>query len=102
MSQAPEIPAATPAQPTVSLEDLRRRKGEQWAELGFAAYGNDTGPLDRMETIAATHEKHDAPTLEAAHADVRYRVAGRVMLNRLQGKLRFMNLRDGTGEIQLF
>src|SRR5690606_20312914 len=34
--------------------------------------------------------------------DVRVRVAGRMMLKREQGRLTFANLRDATGEIQLF
>ena len=100
----PKNPAATPAPTTEAehhaLEEIRRAKGLAWREHGFLAYGNDTGPLSTLAELNTTHGSHDAPTLEAM--TTHYRVAGRVMLNRLQGKLRFIQLRDGTGEIQLF
>jgi lysyl-tRNA synthetase class 2 len=88
------------------MMELRRNKGARWAESGYNPYGNDTGPLTRIHAINITHDgesKHDSAQLEAlAQEGVRYRVAGRVMLSREAGKLRFINLRDGTGEIQLF
>lgn len=85
-----------------SLEDIRRRKGAEWRKYGFSPYGNDTGPLTPISEVIAAHAAHDAATLEAHYRDKPYRVAGRVMLSRVQGKLRFMNLRDGSGDIQLF
>ncbi len=97
-------PPSAPVAPedVSSLEEIRRAKGESWAKFGFFHHGNDTGPLTPLGEIGATHALHDAPTLEEDHATTTYRVAGRVMLSRTQGKLRFAQLRDGTGEIQLF
>lgn len=82
---------------------LRREKAERWKLLGFGAFANDTGPLHSIASITALHEADDAETLEKLKTEnVAYRVAGRVMLSRGQGKLKFINLRDGSGEIQLF
>ncbi len=82
---------------------LRRDKGARWSQFGHAAYGNDTGPLEELGPLNARHAEHDAATLDRLAAEgVRYRVAGRVMLSRDTGKLRFLNLRDGSGEVQLF
>jgi lysyl-tRNA synthetase class 2 len=84
------------------LEDERRAKGAAWREYGHSPYGNDTGPLARIGDLNVAHGSEDAATIEAQHGGKTYRVAGRVMLSRVQGKLRFINLRDGSGEIQLF
>lgn len=84
------------------LEEDRRARAARWRECGFSPYATDTGPLTRIEAIVKAHGSEDAATLEARRAQTIYRVAGRVMLSRSQGKLRFINLRDGTGEIQLF
>jgi lysyl-tRNA synthetase class 2 len=86
-----------------SMMAQRREKGARWSEFGHAAYGNDTGPITRLHAINETHAEHDQRKLEALATDgIRYTVAGRVMLKRGQGKLQFINLRDGTGDIQLF
>jgi lysyl-tRNA synthetase class 2 len=86
-----------------SMMALRRDKGARWAEFGHAAYGNDTGTLDAIGALNERHAGDDAPALEQRAAEgLRYRVAGRVILSRDTGKLRFLNLRDGTGEVQLF
>lgn len=85
-----------------SMMRLRREKGAAWQTLGHNPYGNDTGPLETLGAINKRHELHDGPALEGIAATTVYRVAGRVMLLRGQGKLKFANLRDGTGEIQLF
>ncbi len=104
---APTATAPTPSSPESAgdheaLEDIRRRKGQAWLAHGHLPYGNNTGTLTRIADILGTHAAEDAPTIESTHANVTYRVAGRVMLSRLQGKLRFMQLRDGSGELQLF
>lgn len=99
-------PEATPVIASSDLESMmtqRRASGEKWADFGHSAYGNDTGAITRLHAVEATHAGHDQAQLEALAAEgIRYIVAGRVMLSRGQGKLKFINLRDGTGEIQLF
>jgi len=52
-------------------------------------------------TAAGLHEQHDG--LEAGQeSGETVRVAGRLMLRRVQGKLAFGTLQDSTGRIQLF
>lgn len=85
-----------------TIEELRRAKGEAWRARGFLPFGNDPGALDAIESVHAAHGGHDAATLDAAHAGLTYRVAGRVIALRDTGKLAFLKLRDGTGELQLF
>jgi lysyl-tRNA synthetase class 2 len=101
--QSPEQDDQEDSTAVHSLEDLRRQKGQAWQDHhGYSPYGNNTGPLDAIGAICAAHDGEDAPTIEAQHGAHTYRAAGRVMLSRVQGKLRFMQLRDGSGEIQLF
>jgi lysyl-tRNA synthetase class 2 len=99
-------PTANEASASSDLESMmaqRREKGAKWADFGHAAYGNDTGPITRLHAVNETHKDHDQAKLEALAAEgIHYVVAGRVILKRGQGKLQFVNLRDGTGEIQLF
>ncbi|MGH9247088.1 MAG: lysine--tRNA ligase [Acidimicrobiales bacterium] len=52
-------------------------------------------------TAAAIHAAHGGLPA-GAETDVRVRVAGRLMLRRVQGKLTFGTLQDATGRIQLF
>jgi lysyl-tRNA synthetase, class II len=54
---------------------------------------------DRTE-IAAVREAHEGiePGVEA---DARYRIAGRLIAKRGHGKASFLDLRDGTGQIQV-
>jgi lysyl-tRNA synthetase class 2 len=72
------------------LERLRARGVEPFA-LGF-------DPDATLEQIRGKHGSLGA----GRETDDRYRVAGRIMLLRRQGKLTFITLRDGTGELQLF
>jgi len=70
-------------------ERLRSRGEEPWA-LGFP----------RTTTVAEIRASHHGLAPDEG-TGVRVGVAGRVMLNRIGGKLCFATLRDGTGEIQL-
>ncbi len=84
------------------LESTRRAKGDLWRARGFDLFGNDTGALAPVAEIQKAHEHHDIAALDAQHAETTYRVAGRVIALRDTGKLVFIKLRDGSGEIQLF
>ena len=70
-------------------ERLRARGEQPWA-LGFP----------RTTTIQDIRTTHTG-LLPDEQTGVRVGIAGRVMLNRVSGKLCFATLRDGTGEIQL-
>src|SRR5919197_1755337 len=72
------------------LERVRGRGGEPFA-LGFEPDASLDEIRQKHQALGAGEETMDA-----------YRVAGRIMLLRRQGKLSFITLRDGTGDLQLF
>src|SRR5919206_5179067 len=75
----------------------RRAKLERLREAGIEPYPH--GFPDRTE-IAAVREAHGGlePGEETDH---RYRIAGRLTARRGHGKASFLDLRDGTGELQV-
>ena len=85
-----------------SIDDVRRAKAQAWRDRGHLPFGNDPGALDAIKRIHDAHHDQDTATLDRDHAAVSYRVAGRVIAQREAGKLVFIKLRDGSGEIQLF
>ncbi|MGO9877711.1 MAG: lysine--tRNA ligase [Acidimicrobiia bacterium] len=66
--------------------------------------GEDPYPVrfDRTHTLAEIREHWDDRIETGTTSDDMVRVAGRVWLRRVQGKLVFVTLRDGPGELQLF
>ena len=75
----------------------RRAKLERLREAGIEPYPH--GFPDRTE-IAAVRESHEG--LEAGEdTDHRYRIAGRLTARRGHGKASFLDLRDGTGQLQV-
>jgi lysyl-tRNA synthetase class 2 len=75
----------------------RRAKLDRLREAGVEPYPH--GFADRTE-IAAVRESHEE--LEPAEeTSDRYRVAGRLTAKRGHGKASFLDLRDGTGQIQI-
>jgi lysyl-tRNA synthetase class 2 len=81
-------------------EEFERRFGKVEK---LRAAGEDPYPVrfDRDRTIGELRaEFGELPAGE--ETDVAVRVAGRLVLIRRQGKLSFGELRDGTGEVQLF
>ena len=77
----------------------RREKLNAWREQG-KAFRNDFRPDAFAGDLRHELEKMDADALESAARTVR--VAGRIMLKRVQGKVSFVQLQDMTGRIQLF
>ena len=75
----------------------RRAKLERLREAGIEPFPH--GFPDRTE-IAAVRESHEElePGEETDH---RYRVAGRLIARRGHGKASFLDLRDGTGQLQI-
>jgi lysyl-tRNA synthetase class 2 len=82
---------------TSDLLAERRAKLEKLREQGIDAFPH-TFP-DRTE-IAAVRESHEGldPGVET---NDRYRVAGRLTARRGHGKASFLDLRDGTGQLQV-
>ena len=92
------------------LEAQRRSNRDAAKALGFTPYGER---VDGLLSLAQARAKH-SQTADDAHAaagktppadyvDGRVKVAvgGRIVLRRPGGKLIWMNIRDGSGDIQL-
>ncbi len=85
------------AQSESQLLSERRAKLERLREAGIEPFPHSFP--DRTE-IAAVREAHEG--IEAgSETDDRYRVAGRLTARRGHGKASFLDLRDGSGEIQI-
>ena len=86
-----------PARDQSELLADRRAKLERLREAGIDPFPH--GFPDRTE-IAAVRESHEGiePGEETDH---RYRIAGRLTARRGHGKASFLDLRDGTGQIQV-
>ncbi len=94
---------STPDQPSERLLDLRRQRREKADALRAAGVdpypARGGGPLTRIAEARAQFE-----TAEAAQATAGAppsRVAGRITNLRHLGKLAFLDLRDGSGTIQI-
>jgi lysyl-tRNA synthetase class 2 len=103
MADTPDerTPGDAPDDDLASTRDIRALRLAKLAKLrerGIAPYPYR---FDRDHDLGTIREQHGelAPGTET---EVRVRVAGRLMLKREQGRLTFANLRDATGEIQLF
>jgi lysyl-tRNA synthetase class 2 len=80
----------------LKLQRIRNR--DSLTELGIAPYGRRLDDVDRM---VAVRERADRLNIAAGEkTEMRARLAGRVMLKRVMGKLAFLTVRDGTGQIQ--
>ena len=68
------------------------------------ARGEDPYPVkfDRTHTLAEVRAHWDDKVDPGATTEDVVRVAGRVLLKRSQGRLVFANVRDGSGQLQLF
>jgi lysyl-tRNA synthetase, class II len=87
-------------EPERSQSDLlaeRRAKLERLREAGIEPYPH--GFPDRTE-VAAVRESHEGIEPGEETSD-RYRIAGRLTAKREHGKSAFLDLRDGTGQIQV-
>jgi lysyl-tRNA synthetase, class II len=98
MADEPERPA-DPGEPETA--DVRSVRLDKIATL--RAQGVDPYPyrFDR-DHLAADVRKQFADLGPGDETEARVRLAGRLMLKREQGRLTFANLRDRSGDIQLF
>ncbi len=101
---APE-PVETAAEREASENRLiaeRRAKLHALREQGVA-FPNDFRPDAFADDLQQAFADAEAWTAEALENEARrVRVAGRIMLKRVQGKVSFVQLQDFTGRIQLF
>ncbi len=88
----------------IELRGLEAEMAQRRAKIaGLAASGSEPYPyrFDRSHTLGELRAEHG--TLPAgAETEVVVTIAGRMMLRRDTGKLIFANLRDRSGDIQLF
>ncbi|MEZ6123389.1 MAG: lysine--tRNA ligase [Planctomycetaceae bacterium] len=77
------------------FEKVRLEKLEKIAEMGLDPFGQ------RFDGHAAICDVRKQVPDESGVAGPRVRVAGRIMLRRKAGKLRFYDIQDQTGNIQL-
>ena len=75
----------------------RREKLERIREGGVEPFPHEFAEREEIVAVRAAHEGLAAGT----ETDSRHRVAGRIAARRGHGKACFLDLRDGTGQIQL-
>jgi lysyl-tRNA synthetase class 2 len=75
----------------------RRQKLERLREAGIDPFPPEFGEREDIAEVRAAHEGL-APGIET---ESRHRVAGRIVGRRGHGKACFLDLRDGSGQIQL-
>src|ERR1043166_4331479 len=91
MSDGPEEPKLSDV-----LRD-RRAKLERVRESGIEPFPHEFSGREDIAEVRAAHEGL-APGIET---ESRHRVAGRIVARRGHGKACFLDLRDGSGQIQL-
>jgi lysyl-tRNA synthetase class 2 len=75
----------------------RRAKLERLREAGLDPFPHEFEDRTPIAEVRAAHEGLEP----GEETEARYRVAGRIMARRGMGKAAFIDLRDGSGEIQL-
>jgi len=75
----------------------RREKLERLREAGVDPFPHSFGEREEIGEVRAAHEGLAA----GIETDSRHRVAGRIVARRGHGKAAFLDLRDGSGQIQL-
>jgi lysyl-tRNA synthetase class 2 len=78
------------------LED-RREKLERIREAGVEPFPHEFSGREEIGEVRAAHQGLQA----GAETDSRHRVAGRIVARRGHGKACFLDVRDGSGQIQL-
>ena len=94
----------TSEQELPSGSGLTAERAKRFGKLdAMRAAGTDPYPyrFDRSHTLAEVRAAH-GELKPGTETDVRVTIAGRIMLQREQGKLVFATMRDRSGEIQLF
>jgi len=75
----------------------RREKLERLRGVGIDPYPHNFEEREEIAEVRAAHEGLAA----GVETDSRHRVAGRIVARRGHGKAAFLDLRDGSGQIQL-
>ena len=90
--------SSEPTEPKLSdvLRD-RREKLERIREAGIDPFPHEFSGREDIAEVRAAHQGLEA----GIETDSRHRVAGRIVARRGHGKAAFLDLRDGSGQIQL-
>ncbi len=75
----------------------RREKLERLREAGIDPFPHEFTEREEIAEVRAAHEGLAA----GIETDSRHRVAGRIVARRGHGKAAFLDLRDGSGQVQL-
>ena len=81
-------------------EQVRREKLAKYKELGLDAYGQAYDVSHHVNEIRKLCEGKTSEELDALNLEVS--VAGRIMAIRRMGKASFMNIKDKSGNIQVY
>src|SRR4051794_6369538 len=90
----------TPEQPEQELSQVledRREKLERIRVAGVEPFPHEFSGREDVAEVRAAHKGLQA----GAETDSRHRVAGRIVARRGHGKACFLDVRDGSGQIQL-
>jgi lysyl-tRNA synthetase class 2 len=86
-----------PEQPESQVLAERRAKLERLREAGVEPFPHEYPDRTEITAVRAEHEGLEA----GEETDASYRVAGRLIARRGHGKAAFLDLRDGSGQIQV-
>jgi lysyl-tRNA synthetase, class II len=75
----------------------RREKLDRLREAGIDPFPHEFGEREEIAEVRSAHEGLTA----GIETESRHRVAGRIVARRGHGKAAFLDLRDGSGQIQL-
>jgi lysyl-tRNA synthetase, class II len=87
-------------EPEAELSDVlrdRREKLERLREAGVEPFPHSFEGREEIAAVRAAHEGLEP----GEETDSKHRVAGRIVARRGHGKAAFLDLRDGSGQIQL-
>ena len=82
------------------LLQQRRAKVEGYQAAGINPFANDFKVTHKTSDLLAAHQTDDHQALE--ELDTEYSIAGRIMARRDFGKAAFLQIRDGSGRIQVY
>jgi lysyl-tRNA synthetase class 2 len=80
----------------------RREKFDEIKAMGKKMYPNDFRPKHKIADIVKKYKKFETrEEITAAAGDEEFVIAGRIMFMRKMGKLAFVKVQDGSGDIQV-
>ncbi|HSW60306.1 MAG TPA: amino acid--tRNA ligase-related protein, partial [bacterium] len=95
---------SNPIVPQIDENEIIGKKKEKIKTLrseGIHPYANSFSPANNVSQVKEFCSKTAKEELEKTGKDLRFSIAGRVMLLRVMGKLAFANIKDETGTLQV-